>query len=47
MNDRTWEIKEISQEEIRQHIEDYKYDGKPSEIGKYYGQTYFMNKSFI
>jgi Zn-dependent peptidase ImmA (M78 family) len=41
MNDRTWEIKEISQEEIRQHIEDYKYDGKPSEIGKYYGQTYF------
>lgn len=41
MNDRTWEIKEISQEEIRQHMEYYKYDGKPSEIGKYYGQTYF------
>lgn len=41
MNDRTWEIKELSQEEIRQHIKDYKYDGEPSETGKYYGQTYF------
>ena len=33
MNDRTWEIKEISQEEIRQHIIDYKYDGVPVETG--------------
>lgn len=41
MNDRTWEIKEISQEEIRQHIIDYKFDGKPVETGRYYGQTYF------
>ena len=41
MNDRQWEIKEISQEEIRKHIKDYKYDGEPSEIGRYYGQTYF------
>ena len=41
MNDRTWKIKELSQEEIRKHIEDYKYDGKPFETGKYYGQTYF------
>lgn len=41
MNNRTWEIKEISQEEIRQHIIDYKYDGSPVETGRYYGQTYF------
>lgn len=41
MNDRNWEIKELSQEEIRQHFIDYKYDGNPSEVGKYYGQTYF------
>ena len=27
MNNRTWEIKELSQEEIRKHIVDYKYDG--------------------
>lgn len=40
MNNRTWKIIELSQEEIRQHIENYKYDGKPSEIGRYYGQTY-------
>ena len=41
MNNRTWEIKELSQEEIRKHIVDYKYDGKPVETGRYYGQTYF------
>lgn len=41
MNDRTWEIKEVSQEEIRQHIIDYKWDGQPIESGRYYGQTYF------
>ncbi len=40
MNDRTWEIKELSQEEIRKHIIDYKYDGEPG-VGKYYGQTYY------
>ena len=40
MNKRTWEIKELSQEEIRKHIVDYKYDGQPQE-GRYYGQTYF------
>lgn len=40
MNNRTWEIKELSQDEIRQHIVDYKYDGNPLD-GKYYGQTYF------
>lgn len=40
INGRTWEIIEISQEEIRQHIIDYKYDGPPSD-GRYYGQTYF------
>lgn len=41
MNNRSWEIVELSQEEIRQHIIDYKYDGKPVEIGRYFGQTYF------
>ena len=41
MNNREWEIRELSQEEIRQHIEDYKYDGKPIKVGKYFGQTYF------
>lgn len=40
MNNRTWEIKELSQDEIRQHIVDYKYDGNPLD-GRYYGQTYF------
>lgn len=40
MNNREWEIKELTQEEIRQHIIDYKYDGEPIEYGRYYGQTY-------
>lgn len=40
MNNREWEIIELSQDEIRQHIRDYKYDGEPIENGKYYGQTY-------
>jgi Zn-dependent peptidase ImmA (M78 family) len=39
MNNRDWEIKELSQEEIRQHFIDYKYDGEPVQ-GKYYGMTY-------
>ena len=34
MNDREWEIIELSQEEIRQHIIDYKYDGNPIYINK-------------
>lgn len=40
INNRTWEIKELSQEEIRKHLIDYKYDGKP-QAGKYFGQTYY------
>lgn len=40
INNREWEIKELSQEEIRQHMIEYKYSGKP-QLGKYYGQTYF------
>ena len=40
MNDRTWEIKELTQDEIKQHIVDYKHDGPPGD-GRYYGQTYF------
>ena len=34
MNNRTWEIKELSQEEIRKHIVDYKYDGQPQDAKK-------------
>lgn len=41
INNRTWKIKELSQEEIRQHKTDYKYDGEVSTTGKYYGETYF------
>lgn len=41
INGRTWKIKELSQEEIRQHKADYKYDGNVAETGKYYGETYF------
>lgn len=40
INNRNWEIKELSQEEMKQHITDYKWDGQPGE-GRYYGQTYF------
>lgn len=40
MNNRTWEIIELPQEEIRQHMIDYKYDGDPQQ-GRYYGQTYY------
>ena len=31
INDRTWEIKELTQEEIKQHMKDYKFDGEPEE----------------
>lgn len=41
INDRTWKIKELTQEEIKQHMKDYKFDGEPEEEGRYYGQTYF------
>lgn len=40
INNREWVIKELSQEEIKQHMIDYKYDGQPSD-GRYFGQTYF------
>lgn len=40
MNNRKWEIIELSQEEMKQHVKDYKWDGEPVEFGKYYGQTY-------
>lgn len=43
INNRKWEIIEVSQDEIRQHILDYKYDGVP-EIGRYYGQTYYSEQ---
>ena len=39
MNNREWEIKELNQEDIRQHIINYKYDGELGQ-GKYYGLTY-------
>lgn len=39
MNDRDWTIMELSQDEMRNVIENYKYDGEPKE-GKYFGLTY-------
>ena len=39
MNDRTWEIIELSQEEIRKKYKEYKYDGEPQD-GRYFGLTY-------
>ena len=39
MNGRKWKIIELSQEEMRKHIINYKWDGEPKE-GKYYGLTY-------
>lgn len=44
MNNRIWDIKELSQEEIRKHIADYKYDGQPQEV-RYCGQTYFTEQT--
>ena len=47
MNNRDWEIKELSQEEMREKFREYKYDGEPKE-GKYFGLTYFdKNKIYI
>lgn len=42
MNDREWEIIELSQEEIRERFREYKYDGEPKE-GRYFGLTYLDN----
>ena len=39
MNNRDWEIEELSQEEMREKFKDYKYDGEP-QAGKYFGLTY-------
>lgn len=35
MNNRTWEIKELSQEEIRKHIVDYKHELAHCYIGSF------------
>lgn len=40
MNDREWEIVELSQDDMRQVFKDYKWDGEPKE-GRYFGLTYF------
>ena len=29
MNNRNWEIEELSQEQMREKFKDYKYDGEP------------------
>ncbi len=42
MNDREWEIIELSQEEIREKFREYEYDGEPKE-GRYFGLTYLDN----
>ena len=39
INNRDWKIVELSQEEMRNVIKNYKYDGEPKE-GKYFGLTY-------
>lgn len=39
MNNRNWEIEELSQEQMREKFKEYKYDGEPSQ-GKYFGLTY-------
>ena len=39
MNNRDWEIIELSQEEIREHYTNYKY-AEVNPNGKYFGQTY-------
>lgn len=39
INNRDWKIIELSQEEMRNVIKNYKYDGEPKE-GKYFGLTY-------
>ena len=39
INNRQWEIIELSQDEIRKKFREYKYDGEPKD-GKYFGLTY-------
>lgn len=39
INNRDWKIVELSQDEMRNVIKNYKYDGEPKE-GKYFGLTY-------
>lgn len=39
MNNRDWEILELSQDDIVKHIIEYKYDGEPQK-GRYFGQTF-------
>lgn len=47
INNREWEIIELSQEEIREKYREYKYDGEPQE-GKYFGITYIdVQKIYI
>lgn len=46
MNERVWEIKELSQEEIREMYKNYKYDGEPG-TGKYFGLTYFDKQLIV
>lgn len=40
MNNRNWTIIELSQDEIKEHMNNYKYDG-PAQLGRYFGQTYY------
>ena len=44
MNNRKWQIIELSQEEIREKIREYKYDGEPKD-GKYFGLTYMDSQT--
>ena len=47
MNNREWEIIELSQEEMRNKFKEYKYDGEP-QSGKYFGLTYMdVQKIYI
>ena len=43
MNNRNWEIIELSQEEMRKVYSNYKWDGEP-QAGRYYGLTYTDNQ---
>ena len=43
MNNRNWEIIELSQEEMREVYSNYKWDGEPQD-GRYYGLTYTANQ---
>lgn len=51
INNRQWEIKEISQEEMKQKVKEY--DGEVEETGRYFGstqpayQTIYIDKDLI